>query len=193
MACGETAHVVAAGQAAVDGPPMREDALFRIASITKPMTAAVVLSLIEDGRLHFGDAVDPWLPELADRQVLRRPDGPLDDTEPAHGPVTVRDLLTFTWGFGMQGAMFTAADVRRAADPHRPPNATSNEIQEEGSSRGSHRRPTEDHLGLPGVQAPQLHHQEEPAQRPRPARAEEVLPPRRPAHAAPRDALTAYS
>ena len=43
-------------------------------------------------------------------QCWRRPDGPLDDTVPAERPVTVRDLLTFTWGFGMQGAMFTAAE-----------------------------------------------------------------------------------
>src|SRR3954463_6351590 len=57
-----------------------------------------------------GEPVDRLLPELADRRVLRRPDGPLDDTTPAERPVTVRDLLTFTWGFGMQGAMFTAPE-----------------------------------------------------------------------------------
>lgn len=108
VACGDTVHVVAAGESTVGGAPMREDAVFRISSMTKPMTAAVVSSLVEDGLLRFGDPVDPLLPELADRQVLRRPDGPLDDTEPARERVTVRDLLTFTWGFGMQGAMFVA-------------------------------------------------------------------------------------
>ncbi|WP_375490115.1 serine hydrolase domain-containing protein [uncultured Jatrophihabitans sp.] len=108
IACGDTVHLSTAGRLAVDGAPVRADSLFRIASITKPMTAAVVCALVEDGLLRFGDTVDALLPELADRQVLRRPDGPLDDTEPARGPVTVRDLLTFTWGFGMQGAMFTA-------------------------------------------------------------------------------------
>jgi CubicO group peptidase (beta-lactamase class C family) len=87
---------------------MRADTLFRIASISKPMTAAVVLSLMEDGVLRLGEPVERLLPELADRQVLRRPDGPLDDTEPASRPFTVRDLLTFTWGFGMQGAIFVA-------------------------------------------------------------------------------------
>ena len=55
----------------------------------------------------------------------------------------------------------------------------------------SHRRPPEDHAGVRGVQGPQLHHQEEPAQRPRPARAEEVLPALRQAHRAPRDPLDA--
>jgi CubicO group peptidase (beta-lactamase class C family) len=110
VASGSTVHVEVAGRLAVDGPPMREDTLFRIASITKPMTAAVVLTLVEDGLLHLDDPVEQTIPELADRQVLRRPDGPLDDTVPAQRPFTVRDLLTFTWGFGMQGAMFTAPE-----------------------------------------------------------------------------------
>lgn len=54
--------------------------------------------------------IDELLPELAARRVLRRPDGPLDDTVPAVRAITVRDLLTFTWGFGMQGAMFMAEE-----------------------------------------------------------------------------------
>jgi CubicO group peptidase (beta-lactamase class C family) len=89
---------------AVGGPPIRADTLFRISSTTKPITAAVILGLIEDGTLGLDEVVDTHLPELAGRRVLRRPDGPLDDTVPAMRPVTVRDLLTFTWGFGMQGA-----------------------------------------------------------------------------------------
>ena len=80
--------------------------MVRISSNTKPMTAAVVLSLIDEGVLHLHDRVDALLPELADRRVLRRPDGPLHDTVPAERSITVRDLLTFTWGFGRQGAMF---------------------------------------------------------------------------------------
>ncbi|MDQ6855989.1 MAG: beta-lactamase family protein, partial [Candidatus Dormibacteraeota bacterium] len=94
----------------VGGAPMRRDTLFRIASITKPMTAAVVLSLVERGLLNLDEPVDRLLSELADRRVLRRPDGPLGDTVAAERPITVRELLTFTWGFGMQGAMFTAAE-----------------------------------------------------------------------------------
>ena len=90
---------------------MREDTVFRISSTTKPVTATVILGLIEDGLLGLDETVDEHLPELAGRRVLRRPDGPLDDTVPAERPVTVRDLLTFTWGFGMQGAMFTGAQA----------------------------------------------------------------------------------
>jgi len=111
VAHGDETYLKAAGTMAVDGPPMREDTVFRISSTTKPITAAVILGLIEDGLLQLDEPVDRLLPELAGRRVLRRPDGPLDDTVEAERPVTVRDLLTFTWGFGMQGAMFTAAQT----------------------------------------------------------------------------------
>jgi CubicO group peptidase (beta-lactamase class C family) len=107
---GDEGYVAAAGVMAAGGPPMRPDTLFRIASITKPVTAAVVLSLVEDGLLGLEEPVDRLLPELADRRVLRRPDGPLTDTIRAERAVTTRDLLTFTWGFGMQGAMFMAPE-----------------------------------------------------------------------------------
>jgi CubicO group peptidase (beta-lactamase class C family) len=110
VARGPAVHVATAGAMAVGGAPMRRDTLFRISSITKPMTAAVVLSLAGDGLLDLDGPIDELAPELAGRRVLRRPDGPLDLTVPARRPITVRDLLTFTWGFGMQGAMFTAPE-----------------------------------------------------------------------------------
>ncbi len=110
VARGKSVHVAVAGVMAIGGAPMRRDTLFRITSMTKPMTAAAVLSFVDDGLLKLDEPVDRWLPELADRNVLRRPDGPLDDTVPAQRPITVRDLLTFTWGFGMQGAMFIASE-----------------------------------------------------------------------------------
>jgi CubicO group peptidase (beta-lactamase class C family) len=108
VARGDATYVKAAGVMAVGGPPMRTDTVFRISSTTKPITAAVVLSLVDEGLLDLNGPVDDLLPELAGRRVLRRPDGPLDDTVQAERPVTIRDLLTFTWGFGMQGAMFMA-------------------------------------------------------------------------------------
>jgi CubicO group peptidase (beta-lactamase class C family) len=109
VARGHELHVATAGLMAVGGAPMRRDTLFRITSMTKPMTAVAVLALVDAGLLALDDPVDALLPELADRQVLRSPDAPLDQTVPAQRPITVRDLLTFTWGFGMQGAMFMAA------------------------------------------------------------------------------------
>ena len=110
VARGPAVHVTTAGAMTVGGLPMRRDTLFRISSITKPMTAVVALSLVEDGLLDLDGPIDELAPELAGRRVLRRPDGPLDLTVPAQRPITVRDLLTFTWGFGMQGAMFVAPE-----------------------------------------------------------------------------------
>jgi CubicO group peptidase (beta-lactamase class C family) len=97
---GET-HVDAIGTKAVDGSdPMRRDTIFRIASMTKPVTAVAAMILVEEARLRLDDPVDPWLPELADRKVLRAIDSPLDDTVPSRRPITLRDLLTFRLGLG---------------------------------------------------------------------------------------------
>lgn len=123
-------YVEVMGSLAVGGPPMRADTLFRISSTSKPITGAAVMALIDEGRLGLDDPVDPWLPELALRRVLRRPDGPLDDTVPARRAITLRDLLTFTFGFGMDAAMLEAAEpwpISKAADEARlsslgPPN-----------------------------------------------------------------------
>ncbi|HEX5117511.1 MAG TPA: serine hydrolase domain-containing protein [Pseudonocardiaceae bacterium] len=83
------------------GTPMREDTIFRIASMTKPVAAVAAMTFVEECRLRLDDPVDPLLPELADRRVLVSVDGPLDDTVPAARPITLRDLLTFRPGFGM--------------------------------------------------------------------------------------------
>jgi CubicO group peptidase (beta-lactamase class C family) len=79
---------------------VQHDTIFRISSMTKPITAVAAMILIEECVLRLDEPVDRFLPELADRRVLRRIDGPIDDTEPAHRPITVRDLLTFRMGFG---------------------------------------------------------------------------------------------
>ena len=109
VARGDTVHVATAGVMALGGAPMRRDTLFRISSITKPITA-VVASFVDAGLLELDGPVDELVPELANRRVLVSPDGPLSETVPAQRSITVRDLLTFTWGFGMQGAMFMAAE-----------------------------------------------------------------------------------
>jgi CubicO group peptidase (beta-lactamase class C family) len=119
VARGDQVHVEALGTLAVGGAPVVRDSVFRIASTTKPITAAAILTLVEDGLIELDEPVDRLLPELAGRRVLRRGDGPLDDTVPAVRPVTARDLLTFTFGFGMTADMWTAPDpwpVAREAD-----------------------------------------------------------------------------
>jgi CubicO group peptidase (beta-lactamase class C family) len=107
---GDDVHVEAVGTLAIGGPRVSRESLFRIASTTKPITAAATLAVIEEGLLGLDDPVDRWLPELADRRVLVRPDGPLDETVPAQRAITTRDLLTFTFGFGMATEMFMARE-----------------------------------------------------------------------------------
>jgi CubicO group peptidase (beta-lactamase class C family) len=80
--------------------PMREDTLFRIASITKPMGGALALSLVQDGALTLDDPIARWLPEAASPRVLVAPDAALHQTTGAERPITVRHLLTATSGWG---------------------------------------------------------------------------------------------
>jgi CubicO group peptidase (beta-lactamase class C family) len=94
-------EVVASGVASIDGQPMRDDAIMRIQSMTKAVTAVAALRLVEAGRLGLDQSLDEWLPELADRRVLSSPDAALDDTVPAQRPITLRHLLTSTSGYGM--------------------------------------------------------------------------------------------
>ncbi|WP_326950323.1 beta-lactamase family protein [Amycolatopsis sp. NBC_01307] len=96
-------HVEVAAVGAVDvegSKPMAEDSLFRFASLTKPVTAAAVLALVDDGRLALDDPIGRWLPELADPKVVRTPAGPVDDLVPANRAITVFDVLTSQAGWG---------------------------------------------------------------------------------------------
>jgi CubicO group peptidase (beta-lactamase class C family) len=93
--------VVAVGVAAVGDGPMRENAIMRIASMTKPITAVAALRLVESRRLGLDQSLEEWLPELADRRVLSSPTATLDDTVPARRPITLRHLLTNSSGYGM--------------------------------------------------------------------------------------------
>jgi CubicO group peptidase (beta-lactamase class C family) len=94
-------HVDAIGMKAVGGgDPIRPNTLFRIASLTKPVTAVAAMILVEECKLRLDEAVDRWLPELADRKVLKRIDSVIEDTVPAKRPMTLRDLLTFRLGLG---------------------------------------------------------------------------------------------
>src|ERR1700722_1711613 len=96
VARGGQVHVTTAGHlAAGDTAPIGRDAIFRIASLTKPVTGAAAMLLIQDGAMALGDPVERWLPELAARRVLRSYDAELSDTVPASRPVTVEDTLSF--------------------------------------------------------------------------------------------------
>lgn len=109
-------HIDAIGAQALAGStPMKHDTIFRISSMTKPIAAVATMILIEECKVRLDDPVDQWLPELARRKVLKRLDGPLDDTVPAHRPITVRDLLTFRMGFGQMMAHPDAYPIVQAA------------------------------------------------------------------------------
>src|SRR5829696_8161282 len=121
-------HVEALGRQSLEADaPMRRDTIFRIASMTKPITAAAALILVEQCKVRLDDPVDDLLPELANRRVLKSLEGPIEETVPAKRPITLRDLLTFTFGLGaimvwpakypIQKAM---AEAGVAPSPNRP-------------------------------------------------------------------------
>lgn len=94
-------HLETLGTLSFDQPaPMKRDTLFRLASITKPITAVAAMILVEECRIRLDDSIEPWLPELANRRVLKSLASPLDETVPAQRSITLRDLLTSCMGFG---------------------------------------------------------------------------------------------
>ncbi|MGW5260441.1 serine hydrolase domain-containing protein [Microbispora sp. NPDC004025] len=122
---GDETYVEAIGTMRHDGgAPMRRDTIFRMASTSKPVTIAAAMVLLDECRLRLDDTVDAWLPELADRRVLRRVDGPVDDTVPARRPITVRDVLSSTFGLGMDmtslGTPIMNAVFERGLTPNLP-------------------------------------------------------------------------
>lgn len=129
---GGESEIHASGRTAIgDGAvPMIDDTLFRIASVSKPIGAALTLALIEDGAFGLDDEIRRWLPEVATPRVLRNPDGALDDTVPVETPITVRQLLTFTagWGAVMESTPLQAALIDADVYPGPlPPQMTGDE------------------------------------------------------------------
>nr|MDT0525631.1 serine hydrolase domain-containing protein [Streptomyces sp. DSM 41633] len=119
VAHGTDVEAVAVGSVDTGGgSPMARDSIFRVASVTKPITAAAVLALVEDGTLALDAPVAEWLPELGGPVVVRTPQSPLDDIVPAARPVTVEDLLTFKAGWGFP-ADFSLPAARALLDVHR--------------------------------------------------------------------------
>jgi CubicO group peptidase (beta-lactamase class C family) len=121
-------HVSEAGYADVEaGAPMRADTVVRIASMSKPVTAAAILMLAEDGLLSLGDPVADYIPAFADARVatqLMHDDSFEIPTEPLNRPITIEDLLTHTSGVGYifdyqthLGALYIDRDIYRASDP----------------------------------------------------------------------------
>ena len=130
VARGDAVEVAAAGTAELGGrTPMARDSIFRIASLTKSVTSALALLLIEQRRIGHDDPIATWLPELAHPKVVRTPDAPLDDVVPARRPITVADLLTSRAGWGFPddftwpaiGALFDKGSQQHGRDPQLVP------------------------------------------------------------------------
>lgn len=113
VARGDRVEIEAVGSQDIEGDtPMARESIFRIASITKPIVAAAVLMLVEDGLIALDAPVGKWLPELESPSVIRDPAGPVDDVVPAAREITVFDLLTFRAGYGFPSD-FTLPWVQR--------------------------------------------------------------------------------
>jgi CubicO group peptidase (beta-lactamase class C family) len=94
--------------------PLARDAIFRIASLTKPITAVATLSLVDQGLLRLEDPIDDLVPELAERRVLRAIDAELGDTVAASRPITLEDLLSYRFGLGSVMAPPDSYPIQRA-------------------------------------------------------------------------------
>lgn len=118
---GEVAQVNAVGYAEIEARrPMRRDTIFRLASMTKPITCTAALTLVDQGKIGLNDPIDRWLPELANPRVLNDPAGPLSNTHPAPRPITVADLLTHRSGIAGQfdtGELAKPVAALREGDP----------------------------------------------------------------------------
>jgi CubicO group peptidase (beta-lactamase class C family) len=106
VARGDHAEIAAAGE-------VRRDSIVRVASLTKPITAAALMLLVDDGRVALEDPIAEWLPELASLHVVRTPQSPIDDVVAALRPVTVYDVLTSRagWGFPADFSLPAVAEL----------------------------------------------------------------------------------
>jgi len=127
---GRTLDLHAAGVADVaTRRPLERSAIFPIASMSKPVTVAAALRLLEQGKLRLEDAITKWVPEFAEMRVLKRAGGPLDETYPAPRAITIEDLMThrsgLTYGFTSRGPLANALLETLGYGLHSPldPNA----------------------------------------------------------------------
>ena len=96
---GEVHEAVTVGRRDLtSGLPVERDTIFRIASMTKPVTTVAALMLLDEGRFALDDPIAICAPELTRMRVLLDPEGPLDATESATRPISFRDLLTHRSG-----------------------------------------------------------------------------------------------
>ncbi|MBO1330887.1 serine hydrolase [Streptomyces sp. VRA16 Mangrove soil] len=123
VARGDQVEVAAVGHSDTEGTtPLARDSIFRIASMTKPITAAAVMTLVDEGRIALDAPIAHWLPELASPNVVRDPHGPVEDVVPAARALTVEDLMTFRagWGFPSDFSLPVVQLMFTLLDPFAP-------------------------------------------------------------------------
>jgi CubicO group peptidase (beta-lactamase class C family) len=101
-------------QSLSDGVPVGPDTLWRLYSMTKPVTGIAAMLLIEDGRMKLDQPIADFLPAFANMKVQNTPDGSITDVRPAKGPITVRQLLTHTAGLGYN--IIQTGPIKKAYD-----------------------------------------------------------------------------
>lgn len=99
--------------------PMQRDTIFRIASMSKPVTVAAAMSFVEEAKLTLSDPIARWLPEFANMRVLAQPRGPLEATVPARRPITVGDLMTHRSGLAYPFSVLGPLAKAYSKLPHR--------------------------------------------------------------------------
>jgi CubicO group peptidase (beta-lactamase class C family) len=106
VARGEDIEIVGVGE-------VEPDSIVRLASITKPITAAAVMLLVDEGLVGLDDPIARWLPELASPRVVRTPQSAIDDVVPVARPITVEDVLSFRagWGFPSDFSLPAVAEL----------------------------------------------------------------------------------
>jgi CubicO group peptidase (beta-lactamase class C family) len=120
VSCHDEVHMETLGTLTFDNPaPMQRDAIFRIASLTKLMTAVAAMILVEECKIRLDESIEGWLPELANRRVLKSLSSQPDDTVPAVRAITVRDVLTYTMGFGSVMAMLDTYPIQKLIRDYR--------------------------------------------------------------------------
>ncbi len=107
---GKVAHAGAYGQMDIEGgQPMRRDALFRIYSMTKPITGVALMTLYDEGRFALDDPVAKYLPGFDNLKVFAGADGATNKLADLKRPVTIRDLMCHTAGLAY--GLFPASPV----------------------------------------------------------------------------------
>ncbi len=117
---GQIAHYEAQGLMDLESKkPIRKDAMFRMASSTKPVASVAIMMLMEEGKVRLGDPVSKFIPEFKNQKVaVKSSTGTEIELVPATREITVRDLLTHTSGFGSGGSAAAAtAKITQTRQP----------------------------------------------------------------------------